>query len=215
MDWLKRLIARNAISGLSTPELVVGNAEQKRNADPRFFSIPRLEQRQSRKIGDEVMVFVQSPEPLPNDSAVGENVWVKITKKELNLYVGIAEDGLRLFPHLENPELSFGPECIAGVKLPSTHVLPYMQTCLASKAVSSQDQWPTIACRVSPSSKDDSGWRIFAESESISDATETIPVHQLMTKFQMLDSVLDEPDVAKWVWVKDSNEYKRAHANEI
>jgi hypothetical protein len=209
MIWFNKAIDRlKSLGGLRDQRWRVANAELLRNKDPRSFSIPRLEQRRSCCAGDTVKVLL---EPIHKDSSQpfsGERPWLTVTYVDEKSYKGVADSGLVLFPELEGKEIEFKPENIIALILPDTYALPFGKTCQVSRAVLAEDSWPTNLVRVAPENASDSGWRIFHAGGSLADLSESVDCGALIGRFQMLDSVMDEPGLKSWCWDSVENEYK-------
>ena len=209
MNWFNKAIDRiKSLGGIPDQRWQLANAEALRDEDPRNFSIPRLEQRQSCRVGDTVKVLIEPISMDPSQPFSGERPWLTITCAGDTSYRGVPDPGLILFPELEGTEIEFRPENILAITLSDAYVLPFGKSCRVSHAVLVEGSWPSHLVRVAPENETDSGWRIFHSGGSLVDASETYNCSDLIQRFQVLDSVLDEPDLKSWYWETSEHEYK-------
>ena len=208
MNWFQKTV-RNIrdLGGLPDQGYVIGNAEERRNEDPRNFSIPRSEQRRSLKVGDSAKIALETT---GSGRIAGENPWVVVTEVNNGNYKVRIDNDLVLFPSLSGATLTIGPEHIISVVLPSDYVLPYTKTCLVSLSVLRDTAWPHRLVRAPQADEGDSGWRVFGESETPDDASQAVSCGALISQYQVLDSVMDEPGLDDWVWDDQLNEFTRS-----
>lgn len=187
------------------------NAEEIHKSNPRSFSIPRSDQRRNLPVGQTVKLIFE-PCIEKGVRRFSERMWVKITRKDSSGYAGELDnapagiDGLEL-----GDSIKFGPEhVIAFIPTKTQLDLPFGQSLLVSPEILASGDWPALARRVSPAKAGDSGWRIYSSSEttpsSKSPLTE-VSVDELIAKFQILDSILDEPHNTAWRWNETEHEY--------
>lgn len=187
--------------------LVVANCETLRDKDVRTFSIPRSDQRRSLKVGASAKILIEAK--LPGGQVLGERPWVVVTEVIGSRYKVRLDNHLVIFPPVNDAEFVVGPENIIAVLLPDDFKLPYGKTCLVSSAVLEQDEWPGQAIKdAAAETGSHSGWRIFSEVEIPSAAHLTVPCHVLLAKFQVLDTILDEPGSSAWRWSASHNEFR-------
>jgi hypothetical protein len=210
MNWFADFLNRGRGGTERAPAWALANAEISRDKDPRFFSIPRGDQRRSRQPGDRVQIQLISTESLPSNVLIADRPWVQISHLESERYRGVIQDGLTVFTHLEGQKIQFGAENIIALTLPEEYVLPYELTALVSDSVWQKDAWPARVVRSAPLNEEDSGWRVLALGEAIDAATVILKAHQVISRFQVLDSILDEPKQIEWHWNSARNEYARA-----
>ncbi len=212
MNWLLNFIRRNQTVPSAAKGWKLSNAEKERDSDPRGFSIPRSEQRRGRKLQDVVRIRFESTEQLPNSYTIVDFAWVEITAVQRGLYKGILKEGLTVLTHLKGQEVTFSPENIFAVLLPPEYSLPYQQIVYVSPAVFDRDEWPALLFKNKPESAEDSGWRVVAKAEQPLSATLQIKGYEVIQKFQVLDTVLDEPEFFDWYWCETKLEYQRNEA---
>jgi hypothetical protein len=211
MSWFQRVIKGiKGQGGPSDPGYVIGNAEKLRDENPRSFSIPRSDQRRALKVGDTAKIVLEATQGTGRLTA--ERPWVVITEVGNGRYKARIDNTLVLFPSLNNATLDILPEHIISVNLPDEYVLPFGKTCLASAAVLEDRAWPDRLIRLAPADEGDSGWRLFAKDESAADASQTAACDALISQYQVLDSVMDEPGLERWAWDASANEYARDSA---
>jgi hypothetical protein len=211
VNWFHKTIKRiKGQGGLPDQGYVIGNAEKLRDENPRSFSIPRSDQRRSLRVGDTAKIVLEASRPTAGLSA--ERPWVLITEVGNGGYKAKIDNVLVLFPSLNDATLDILPEHIISVNLPDEYVLPFGKSCLASAAVLQDTAWPQRLVRVAPVDDGDSGWRIFAAGESLADASQPASCDGVISQYQVLDSVMDEPGLERWVWDASANEYARESA---
>lgn len=184
----------------------IANAEKIRDEHPRTFSIPRLEQRESLKVGDNAKVILESID----GTDLAERPWILITKSLKNgEYEAKFDNDLVFYPESNHLLIKVRPENIISVILPENYELPYTKTCLVSKDVAENTAWPLAASREVPDAEDDSGWTIYGIDEGMNEASIIAPCAQIMSGYPVLDSILDEPNYNSWAWDDTNNEFKR------
>lgn len=212
MNWLLNFIRRNQIDPSAAKSWKLSNAEKERDSDPRGFSIPRSEQRRGRKPRDVVRLRFESTAQLPNSYTIVDFAWVEITAAQRGLYKGIFKEGLTVLTHLKGQEVTFSPENIFAVLLPPEYSLPYQQIVHLSPAVFERGEWPDLLFKNQPESAEDSGWRVVTKGEQPLSATLQVKGYEVIQKFQVLDTVLDEPGLFDWYWSEIQREYLRNDA---
>ncbi|MGQ4584265.1 hypothetical protein [Lysobacter sp. F60174L2] len=207
MNWFqKTLKSIKDLGGLPGQGYLIDNAEKRRNEDPRNFSIPRSEQRRSLKVGDSAKIALEAT---GGGRISGERPWVLVTEVQDGNYKVRIDNDLALFPSLNGATLTIGPEHIISVILPDEYVLPYSNTCLVSASVLQDAAWPHRLVRVPQAGDGDSGWRVFAENEVLADASQQVSCGTLISQYQVLDSVMDEPGLDCWIWGDHVYEFTR------
>ena len=81
----------------------VANAEKLRDADLRSFSIPRLEQRKSLKVGASAKILIESKSK--RGPITGERPWVVVTEALGASYKVKIDNDLVVFPALNGREI--------------------------------------------------------------------------------------------------------------
>jgi len=210
MGHFNRIIGRSGVS----VDLVIANAEKARDEDPKSFSIPRSDQRRSLRVGASAKILIEAR--LPGGQILGERPWVKVVEIVGSRYKVVMDNHLAVFPRLNDAELVIGSENVLAVILPDEYKLPYGQTCLVSNSVWERDEWPSHAIRGAAAQGDAfSGWAVFSVDESARDARLTVPCHMLISKFQVLDTILDEPGSSAWKWSASHNEYRHWNGESL
>jgi hypothetical protein len=196
-------------------EIELQDVELQHKSNPRTFSIPRKDQRQSLKVGHIVkLVFLVDPKQ--HGGATGERMWVRVKAVTTDGYVGTLENAPRLVHGLSlGDDVNFGPEHVSALERhPEGYEVPYGKRLVVSKLVLDEDVWPTLVIRTHPQEESFSGWWIFSGEESTSqlddwDNFTPITVDEIIDRFRILDSVLDEPIGSKWQWNAVEAEYER------
>lgn len=188
------------------------NAEKLRDADPRNFSIPRLEQRKNLLTGQSVKLIFIPKKPSSNFTA--ERIWVTITKAKLGKYVGTLDADSTLIEALKaGTPVHFESKHVISAILPEKYQIPYGKVLLISEEVVIGGRWPKFAKRENPIDEKDSGWRIYSNSTNGKDEKILkVTTDQIMNQFRVLDSILDEPDLQLWEWSEKNKEYRRKKA---
>lgn len=211
MDWFRKAVDKlKGQGGLREQDFSVCSAEKLRDEDPRGFSIPRSEQRRSLRVGDSVKLILEATNP--ESEIAFERPWAKVVEVSAAGYKVKFDNSLVLFPSMSDAVIEIRPEHVAAVILPDEYVLPFGKVCLVSPDVLEDSAWPMNLVRVPGDEPSDSGWRIWAEGQDITAATQVVLCDEIMSIYQVLDSVMDEPDRAAWRWSHDEREYKRVGA---
>lgn len=185
------------------------NAEKLRDADPRGFSIPRLEQRKNLLNGQSVkLIFIPKK---PSSSFAGERIWVTITQAKHGKYVGTLDADSTLIEELKaGTPVHFESKHVISAILPEKYQIPYGKVLLISEEIVIGGRWPRFAKRKNPIDEKDSGWRIYSKSTNGKDEKILkVTTDQIMNQFRVLDSILDEPDLQLWEWSEKNKEYRR------
>jgi hypothetical protein len=139
-------------------------------------------------------------------------MWVTVTATENGRYIGKLDNSPVVIKGMQaGDQVTFGPEHVVSVILPDEYQLPYGRYALVSESIVENDAWPTFLERVKEDNETDSGWRIFSSNRKESkNALVKVSVDDLLWKFTVLDSVLDEPHQQAWQWDQQHLEYRRA-----
>lgn len=194
----------------------IENAEAKHRQDPRIFSIPRTEQRQHLEIGDTVkLAFKFDP---PTEGYDTERMWVEVREITPDGYVGSLENCPRYIADLHvGDRVSFGSEHVAALWIVDEACqIPWGKFAIVSRNVTRDDAWPRGAVRREPPAPEWSGWTIYDGNESEDqrlqmDRFVSMSVDELIQRFPVLDSVLDEPVGTAWAWNDNAAEYQPAN----
>jgi hypothetical protein len=184
------------------------NVEVLHSRSPISFSIPRSDQRRRLKVGDLVKLVFEADRP----SATGltaERMWVEVRAIRDSTFVGALDNTPSFLSNLQPGELiTFGPEHVAALQFsPSGLDLPFGLSAIASADLADGRAFPTEAYRESPSDTNSSGWVVLSESGSV--GLVPMQVNDLIARFRILDSILDEPVGTRWRWDSDALEYVR------
>jgi hypothetical protein len=179
------------------------NAEKERRQNPRSFSIPRSEQRKNLPVGQIVKLIFD-----PCSGGFSERMWVVVTGKTQSGYVGKLDDTPAFIRGLNAGDtVLFGPEHVVAFTPSGEQLeLPFGQTASASRDILQSGAWPVFAVRVHPAKPGDSGWQVFS-SKSPQGELVDVSVDELIAKFQVLDSILDEPEGTSWFWSEENLEF--------
>ena len=181
------------------------NAEEARRENPRTFSIPRSDQRNNLALGQEVkLIFSSCTKGFP------ERMWVIVMGRTESGYIGKLDNSPASIESLSvGDAVVFGPEhVIAFVPMGEQLDLPFGQSAKVSPEILRSDAWPMFATRSAPNKAGDSGWRIFSSPTPHSDEQLVeASVDELIAKFQVLDSILDEPGGTSWLWSEKNLEF--------
>ena len=185
------------------------DVEEAHRRAPRTFSIPRSDQRSALKVGDMVKLVFLADRP-SSEGHTAERMWVEVTEVGDGTYVG-ALDNQPTFLSGLNPgdSVTFEARHVAAQwRSPSGLDVPYQQTARVSRAVVEAERWPAWAERTPTADSSWSGWTILAEGEVTSGADLlSLRVDELVRRFRILDSVLDEPYGTRWRWDSERLEY--------
>jgi hypothetical protein len=183
------------------------NVEESHRADPVAFSIPRSDQRASLQVGNLVkLIFIADP-PSPR-GLTAERMWVAVQEVRDGRYVGSLDNQPSFIADLEPGDtVHFGPEHVAALYTSPTGLrVPYRQFAWVSRDLFDAGAFPIEAHRVQPETADSSGWVVLSTPDN-RDALEPILVQELVARFRILDSILDEPVGTRWTWDADRLEY--------
>jgi len=185
------------------------NAEALHRENPRSFSIPRSEQRANLKVGQSAkLIFISATSSGPYSA---ERMWVEVVTAKKGSYVGKLDNTPTVISGLKiGDEVIFGPEHVIAVILPDEYQLPYGKYALVSDDIAEGNAWPNFVEKLATTDRLDSGWRVSSDVNTDKDLSLIkISVDDLLGKFAVLDSVLDEPDHGLWLWDQQHLEYRR------
>lgn len=183
------------------------NVEESHRADPISFSIPRSDQRTSLQVGHLVkLIFTADPPSARGLTA--ERMWVAVQEVRDGRFVGALDNQPSFITNLQPGDaVHFGPEHVAALYTsPSGLKVPYRQFALVSRDLFDDGQFPVEAHRVPPATDDSSGWVVLTRPGD-RDPSVRILVQELVARFRILDSILDEPVGTRWGWDSDRLEY--------
>lgn len=186
-------------------DFIVVDAEKLRDENPVSFSIPRSEQRKSLRVGDSAKIILESK--IGTTPYSSERLWVLVKEVSDHFYKVKVDNNPVLFPDLADAILTVRPEHIISIILPDQYILPFGKTCYVSESVLTNKKWPAQLLRIKTKEESDSGWRIFAENENSNAATSILLCDELISRYQVLDTVMDEPSFLHWIWDESLNEF--------
>ena len=195
------------------------DAEAQHREAPRTFSIPRAAQRRALTRGDRAkLIFLADPPSAAGHDA--ERMWVQVLEARPGFYIGALDNVPSFIADLQpGARVEFAPEHVCAIELPGADPLPYGKGVVVSRLVAGEGAWPGELRRYPPPEPGWSGWFVLAGSEGMEfrrDRSNFIPmsVDELLYRFRILDSVLDEPVGTRWVWDPDSLEYEPASSSD-
>jgi hypothetical protein len=191
------------------------NVEEHHREYPRTFSIPRSEQRHALSVGQLVkLVFIEGTSA--QDGARVERMWVEVKEVHGQQYTGVLDNNPAYITDLEvGATITFGPEHVAALYMGTAGPqLPYGQFVIVNKKILAGEAWPKRLIRSQPEENALSGWWIFSGEETTAEAKDSANfapcvVEEIIDKYRVLDSVLDEPVGSEWGWDDEAAEYKR------
>jgi hypothetical protein len=191
------------------------NVEMSHRRDPITFSIPRSDQRTALKLGDLVKLIFEADPP----SAAGltaERMWVEVREVHGRVFVGALDNQPSFIAGLQPGDaVRFGPEHVAALQSsPSGLVVPYRQLALITRDIAESEQFPIEARRLQPTADDSSGWILSSGKGDDGDLRPAL-VGDLVARFRILDSILDEPVGTAWRWNDERLEYIRIAPSDI
>jgi hypothetical protein len=194
----------------------LANVEVVHRENPRTYSIPRSGQRYHLRVGQLVKLVFLLDTPI-NDIPDAERMWVEVKEVIGIHYVGMLDNDPRYITNLKAGDIiDFGPEHVAGLYVESEEAqLPYGQYAWVSRNLLREDAWPHRLFRRRSSEHGFSGWWLLSGDETESEINNrenfvAYAVDDILNRFRVLDSVLDEPAEAAWNWNADAVEYQRA-----
>ena len=191
------------------------DAEARHREAPRTFSIPRAQQRHALKRGDRAkLVFLADPPSATGHDA--ERMWVQVLEARPGSYAGALDNVPSFIADLQpGDRIEFAPEHVCAIELPGAAPVPYGEAVVVSRLVADEGAWPGELRRYPPPEPGWSGWFVFAciegdEFRRDQGNFSPMSVDELLRRFRVLDSVLDEPVGTGWVWNPDALEYEPA-----
>lgn len=190
------------------------DVEENHKANPRTFSLPRKEERESLVPGQIVKLHfcLHAPE---QGAPHAERMWVELLERKNGKYKGILNNEPYFIADLtENSEIEFESRHISAIYVEADARAHIREDLLASvdKAVSKDDNWPLFACRKPERVSDlHSGWIILSsrQTEPFIQDLEEMPLSQVFDLFPILDSIAGEEAGSSWLWNEEDLEYKR------
>jgi hypothetical protein len=183
------------------------SVEERHRADPVTFSIPRSDQRASLQVGD-LVKLIFTADPPSSAGLTAERMWVEVREVCEGRFVGALDNQPSFIADLEPGDaVHFGPEHVAALYAsPSGLTVPYQLFAMVTRDVLDDGEFPVEAYRTSPEAGDSSGW-VVVSGRGDRDALARILVQDLVARFRILDSILDEPVGTRWGWDRDRLEY--------
>jgi hypothetical protein len=184
----------------------LGDAEQAHRDAPASYSIPRFEQRNSLRVGDLVKLVFLGDRP-SDQGHTGERMWVQVVEIVPNGYVGALDNQPRFLVDLKpGARISFGAHHVIALHEARSGLrVPYGLSASVTSDIL-RGAWPAEAERIAPDQPDSSGW-IISSGTAPSSERVLVLVDDLLERFRVLDSILDEPVGTRWVWDADRLEY--------
>jgi len=204
----------------SQPQFVgLENADERHRQDPRTYSIPRSEQRGHLHIGDTVKLAFKFDPPMEGFDT--ERMWVKVQEITTNGYLGSLENCPRYIADLHaGDRVRFESEHVAALWIgDEARQIPLGKFAIVSRNVETNDAWPREAVRREPPAPEWSGWTIYDGNESEDERLQMtcfvpMSVDELIRRFPVLDSVLDEPVGTAWTWNDNAAEYQTTNGQK-
>ena len=192
------------------------NVEFVHRENPRTYSIPRSDQRYHLRVGQIVKLVFLLDTPA-EDMPHAERMWVEVKEVVGTHYVGVLDNDPRHITNLKAGDvIEFGPEHVAAMFIESEAAqLPYSQYAWVSRNLLREDAWPRRLFRRRSSEHEFSGWWLLNGDESESEINNrenfvAYTVEDILNRFRVLDSVLDEPAETTWYWNAEAVEYQLA-----
>lgn len=202
------LLIIGLITSLSTfaQDYIIENAVQLKNENPRTFSIPRSEQRNNLK-PEQVVKLI-----FTDNNGNSERMWVVVQKKENETYIGELNNNPAHIKSLTSGDtINFKANNVVAIWNDNDH-MPYEQYIRIDQEIFDNKLWPKYLLKMKSTEEGDSGWIISThplKPEQNFSQFHKIEVESVLNYFQMLDSVLDQPASAQWIWDDKTLEYKR------
>jgi len=211
----------NEKSALETPTYRLENVEAIHRQHPRTFSIPRSEIRGSLKQGMLVKLIFLLDAPT-EEGIDAERMWVQVHKVVKDFYWGLLDNDPRYVTSLKSGDLiEFRPEHVAAIyaETGSPGWIDESKLAIVSRDVLENEAWPGRLVRTEPPDNQFSGWWILSGQESEegmqrSDNFQQSTLFEMIRRFRVLDSVLDESGLATWTWDEQTAEYRRQASNQ-
>ena len=192
----------------------LANVENAHHEYPRTFSIPRSEQRRNLNIGQVVKLVFLLDAP-GDDIPTAERMWVEVKEARGSQYIGILDNEPFHISNLKlGDAIEFGPEHVAALyRKPEDPQIPHGKTVIVSHRILTEDVWPQRLVRQQPMDETESGWWIFSGEETEAELSDNSKfsacrVDEIIQRFRILDSVLDEPVNSAWAWNNETLEYQ-------
>lgn len=192
------------------------NVELAHRESPITYSIPRREQRENLQIGDLVkLVFLIDPSITEGPNA--ERMWVEVkVVKESGGYVGALDNDPHFISNLKYGDMiEFSPENVAALYVADKEKqIPYEKKIMVSPEILEKEILPRFLIRKEPIDDQYSGWWLSGHKPDLVSGWEyedkfvSLLVGDMVSKFMILDSVLDEPIGTQWIWNEDTLEYE-------
>ena len=187
------------------PSYTLDSAEQVHREFPRTFSIPRIDQRRNLAVGQTVKLMFR-----PRGAGFLERMWVIVKRKRRSQYSGVLDNtpaglkGLKI-----GDRVAFAARHVIAIyQVDERLVLPWGKFVRASPSLKTLRAWPKFAVRGKPASKHDSGWKIHSTAKPSRRAPLVkMSADEIMSRFAILDSVLDELPGTAWRWNPKTLEY--------
>ena len=182
------------------------DAEVSHRQHPRTFSIPRSDKRRAVPIGAQVRLIFEPVEPV--EGWGGERMWCTVEEKTPRGYIAVLENLPRHIPGLApGDRIELEPRHIAALQLPDESPLPRLVG--VGLDVLRNGAWPAWVTRLSPTSDDDSGWRVFSAAEATQERprVRAISADALFRAWAVLDSVIEADAMGRWRWDEATLEY--------
>jgi Uncharacterized protein conserved in bacteria (DUF2314) len=188
------------------------DVEAAHRRDPITFSIPRSDQREALKVGDLVKLIFEADPPSPA-GLTAERMWVEVREVHGQAFVGSLDNQPSFISDLQpGAVVRFGPEHVATLHTSPTGLrVPYGQSASVSRDVAENGDFPVNARRLEPTAASSSGW-ILSGRHGEGRGLVSALVDDLIARFRILDSVLDEPVGTSWRWSSERLEYLRGPA---
>jgi hypothetical protein len=186
------------------------DCEETHREFPRSFSIPRAELRRALEPGWLVKLVFTLPEPVENYGA--ERMWVEVLGARDHGYTGRLDNHPKFVKDLAHgDDVVFEARHVAALENHDERRLAPLVG--VGVDVLYNDAWPTWIVKVEPTTKHDSGWRVFSANEAERGATvRAISTSTLFRSWSVTDSAIDVGWDGVWRWDADTFEYLRADA---
>src|SRR5207249_3641418 len=137
-------------------------------------------------------------------------------------YWGLLDNDPRYVSNLKSGDLiEFRPEHVAAVyaEAGSPGWIDESKLAIVSRDALENEVWPGRLIRTDPPDNQFSGWWILTGREIEEDMTrasnfQQCTLFEMIQRFRVLDSVLDETGPATWIWDEEAAEYRRQPNDE-
>lgn len=179
------------------------DAEQRHQADPHSFSIPRSDVRRSLAVGDLVKLLFGFGR---GDPPSAERMWVEIVDVSDDGYVGRLENTPQAISDLRPGDLvPFRPLHVAATYRVVEGAPSADQFAVVSDRVWMGGEHPTRAIRVSLPDERFSGWVLATDDDPPIPPIDTsgfgpVSHREVTDRYRSFDAIEDEPPDSRWHW---------------